>query len=144
MQSELFPGLPEVKSPELASREAVKAETLAAKKKRVCIAWNRYAKDPDMFWIPVRKIPEGETGRLLTGRVRDQWWMDRFEKGLDALSRLDWYRRGKNGQEPRRLALLTFLRPDALRKILDGEWGTPAKPEEQEGVLDVPQERKRT
>lgn len=66
-------------------------------------------------WRKCSKIPEGEVGRMLTARCRDAQWVAEFPKVMEVAAGFDWMTSGK---------LITFLRPDNARKILDGEWGS--------------------
>lgn len=64
-------------------------------------------------WSKCTKRPSGEVGRLLAARCRDPDWVADYPKALEAMTRFQWMKRGK---------FATILRPDTVRKILDGEW----------------------
>lgn len=64
-------------------------------------------------WSKCTKRPSGEVGRLLAARCRDPDWVADYPTALEAMTRFQWMKRGK---------FATILRPDTVRKILDGEW----------------------
>lgn len=75
-------------------------------------AWNALAQSKP-GWSQCTKRPGGDTGKMLQARCRDPGWLQDYPAALERLRGIKWFKRGK---------LSTFVRPDTVRKILDGEW----------------------
>ena len=81
--------------------------------------WNKVAEDRG--WPKVSKVPAGETGELLTARVKDDWWVKNYPQALSIVAGLRWPDKPKPGKKPG-LRFVAMLRGDSVRAIIDGEW----------------------
>lgn len=81
--------------------------------------WNKVASDRG--WSSVSKVPEGETGELLTARVKDDWWITNYPKALEIVWGLKWPDVPKPGKK-KGMRFVAMLRGDSVRAIVDGEW----------------------
>lgn len=118
-EQSFMPGLePEVKPVPKAPVPVRHIPNYEERKRKVVAEWNQYADIESTNWARCSKIPAGKVGKLLDARVRDPWWCFFGPFGMQILASLDFYK----GTD-RKFRLESFLRPDALRAILDGEWG---------------------
>ena len=98
-----------------------------ALKQKIVDAYNDVARERK-GWRVCSKIPQGEVGIALNARCSDKDWVEDFPKAMALAKELDWMTKGK---------LETFLRPDSVRKLIDGEWAPSDKFSSKEKDVDI-------
>lgn len=83
-------------------------------KKQIIETYNSFAAKRH-GWAKCSRMPSGETGRLLDARAADAEWVTAFPEQMRLAIAIYWMDKG---------TLTTMIRPDAQRKILDGEWSS--------------------
>lgn len=95
-----------------ADAELINNNSISTIKKNIVATYNEFASKRE-GWSKCSKVPAGKNGEMLDARCRDTEWVKNFPEQMRLAIAIDWMTEGK---------LITMLRPDAQRQILDGDW----------------------